>query len=155
MSLIQQGNQDVNDWYGPPSDSNGNINTVQPKSDLTCNQEWICEHRWRQIYNMVKFRNIAGNSPVENWWDNNSYQIAFSRGNKAFVVFNMQSGTGLSHHFQTGLPAGTYCDLVTGNMVNGRCTGNSITVDGSGGATITIDQRAEDPFVAIHVGAKH
>jgi alpha-amylase len=42
----------------------------------------MCEHRWRQIYNMVRFRNTAGFQTVQNWWDNGNNQIAFSRGNK-------------------------------------------------------------------------
>jgi alpha-amylase len=51
-------------------------------SDLSCGGGWICEHRWRQIYNMVRFRNTAQGQPVQNWWDNGNNQIAFSRGNK-------------------------------------------------------------------------
>ena len=51
-------------------------------SDLSCGGGWICEHRWRQIYNMARFRNTAEFQPVQNWWDNNNNQIAFSRGNK-------------------------------------------------------------------------
>jgi alpha-amylase len=51
-------------------------------SDLSCGGGWICEHRWRQIYNMVRFRNTAASQTVQNWWDNGNNQIAFSRGNK-------------------------------------------------------------------------
>jgi hypothetical protein len=51
-------------------------------SDLSCGGGWICEHRWRQIYNMVRFRNIAEFESVQNWWDNGNDQIAFSRGDK-------------------------------------------------------------------------
>jgi alpha-amylase len=25
----------------------------------TCGNGWVCEHRWRQIYNMVEFRNVV------------------------------------------------------------------------------------------------
>ena len=52
------------------------------KRDLSCGGGWICEHRWRQIYNMARFRNTAAFQPVQNWWDNGNNQIAFSRGNK-------------------------------------------------------------------------
>ena len=51
-------------------------------SDLSCGGGWICEHRWRQIYNMVRFRNTAAGQSVQNWWDNGENQIAYSRGNK-------------------------------------------------------------------------
>lgn len=56
--------------------------------DQSCGNGWICEHRWRQIYSMVAFRNQAGNSALSNWWDNGGNQIAFCRGNAGFVAFN-------------------------------------------------------------------
>lgn len=37
--------KDVNDWVGPPSDSNYNTKTVTRNSDLSCGDGWICEHR--------------------------------------------------------------------------------------------------------------
>ena len=40
-----------------------------------CGNGWICEHRWRQIYGMVQFRNAVGDSPFDNWWSNNDNQI--------------------------------------------------------------------------------
>jgi alpha-amylase len=49
---------------------------------MTCGGGWICEHRWRQIYNMARFRNVVASQLVQNWWDNDYNQIAFSRGNK-------------------------------------------------------------------------
>ena len=150
-----QGGKDVNDWMGPPSDGSGNILSVVPNADNTCNKEWICEHRWRQIYNMVKFRNVAGFEPVANWWDNGDYEIAFSRGKKAFIAINMQNGQAMQRKLQTGLPAGAYCDLVSGELKDGKCTGATINVDGSGMVDVNIPAGAEDPFVAIHVEAKH
>ena len=44
---------------GPPQDRNGNILSPVMNSDDTCGNGWVCEHRWRQIYNMVKFRNVV------------------------------------------------------------------------------------------------
>jgi len=43
---------------GPPN-SNGNINPVPINPDGTCGGGWICEHRWRQIFNMNIFRNVV------------------------------------------------------------------------------------------------
>lgn len=60
---------------------------------MTCGGGWVCEHRWRQIYNMVRFRNTAQFQPVQNWWDNGNNQIAFSRGNKGKVHFGFQIET--------------------------------------------------------------
>ncbi|KAJ8865715.1 hypothetical protein PR048_033235 [Dryococelus australis] len=42
---------------GPPQDGNGNIVGASINADGTCSNGWVCEHRWRQIYNMVAFRN--------------------------------------------------------------------------------------------------
>ena len=47
---------------GPPSNSDGSIKDVLINSDGTCGNGWICEHRWRQIYNMVEFRYVSANS---------------------------------------------------------------------------------------------
>ena len=100
---------------GPPND-NGVIKDVTRNADLSCNaKEWICEHRWREIYNMVKFRNVAGDEKVTNWWDNGNNAIAFGRGNKAFIVINNEDSV-VDNTFQTGLPAGQYCDIITGSL---------------------------------------
>lgn len=48
---------------GPPADGNGNILGPNIQADGTCGNGWVCEHRWRQIFNMVTFSNVvAGNS---------------------------------------------------------------------------------------------
>ena len=98
---------------GPPS-LNEAIIDVKFNGDLSCNKEWICEHRWRQIYNMVEFRNIAVNENVSNWWDNGRDAIAFSRGDKAFIAINNDKQI-LDKNLQTGLPSGNYCDIISGN----------------------------------------
>ena len=85
-------------------------------SDETCGNGWMCEHRWRQIYNMAKFRNVAGSEGMYNWWDNGNNQIAFSRGNKAFIAIN-NDGYYMDETLQTGLPSGSYCDIISGNKV--------------------------------------
>lgn len=33
---------------------------------------------------------------------------------------------------QTTLPAGDYCDVYSGDLVNNQCTGTQITVDNNG-----------------------
>lgn len=76
---------------GPPHDDNYNILPVTVNPNLSCGNGWVCEHRWRSIYNMVKFRNIAKNSPVTDWFDGGEsapHQIAFTRGNVAFIAIN-------------------------------------------------------------------
>lgn len=148
-----QGGKDTNDWQGPPSEGNGNTKDVSINGDGTCGNGWVCEHRWRQIANMAKFRNVAEGQGVYNWWDNDNNQIAFSRGNKAFLVINNDDYQ-LEQTLQTGLPAGSYCDVISGNKEGGRCTGKVINVDGSSRAHFSISNRSDDPQVAIHVDAK-
>ena len=84
---------------------------------MTCSNGWICEHRWRQIYNMVKFRNVVGNELVSNWWNNDGNQIAFSRGNKGFIAIN-NDNFDLNQKLKTSLPQGVYCDIISGNLSN-------------------------------------
>ena len=60
----------------------------------------------------------------------------------------------LSTTLQTGLPAGTYCDVISGDKINGYCTGIKVYVAGDGTAQFYISNTAFDPFIAIHVGAK-
>lgn len=138
---------------GPPQDSNGNIVSPSINADETCGNGWVCEHRWRQIYNMAGFRNIVGDVTLANWWDNGRNQVAFSRGNRGFVAFNLE-GSDLNTQLQTGMSAGSYCDLASGSKVNGSCTGKTITVGGDGRAQINIAGNADDGFIAIHTESK-
>jgi len=141
----------TNTDQGPPH-SGSDIAHVQ-HDGMNCNGGWVCEHRWRQIYNMVAFRNIAGTEPLKNWWSGADYQIAFSRGSKAFIAFNLE-GNAMNAHLQTGLPQGTYCDVISGNLENGKCTGGSVHVGGDGSAQVNVCSNCDNPMVAIHVGAK-
>jgi alpha-amylase len=145
---------------GPPSDANGDTNSIYPASALTPNcfdqtpgKGWVCEHRWRPIGNMVAFRNYTNVAwHVDNWWDNSNNQIAFSRGDKGFVAINRE-GSPLSRTFQTGLPAGTYCDIIHGDYdaAASTCSGPTVAVDGAGNASISMSAMSA---VAIYGGAR-
>nr|ACA34374.1 alpha-amylase [Lithobius forficatus] len=148
-----QDGHDINDWVGPPHDDQYNIKSVTINQDMTCGNGWVCEHRWRQIYNMVLFRNVAALEGVNDWWDNDNYQIAFSRGDKAFLAINNE-GYPLRATIQTGLPPGDYCDIISGNLKNGRCTGRVITIGNDRKVTLDISNDWEDPMIALHVEAK-
>ncbi|XP_053806670.1 pancreatic alpha-amylase [Vidua chalybeata] len=145
--------KDVNDWYGPPSNADGSTKAVTINADTTCGNDWVCEHRWRQIRNMVIFRNVVDGEPFSNWWDNGSNQVAFGRGNKGFIIFNNDNWN-MNVNVQTGLPSGTYCDVISGQKENNKCTGKQVFVSGDGKANFQINTDAEDPFIAIHVDAK-
>lgn len=144
--------QDANDWIGPPN-NNGVTKEVTINEDTTCGNDWVCEHRWRQIRNMVIFRNVVDGQPFQNWWDNDSNQVAFGRGDKGFIVFNNDDWS-LSTTLQTGLPGGTYCDVISGDKTNGDCTGIKVYVSDDGNAQFSISNSAEDPFIAIHADSK-
>jgi alpha-amylase len=145
---------------GPPSDANGNTNGIYPAGSNTPNcfnqtpgVGWVCEHRWRPIGNMVAFRNYTSSIwSTSNWWDNGNNQIAFSRGDKGFVAINRE-GSALSRTFQTGLPAGTYCDVIHGDFDSGAntCSGPTVTVSAGGSASISVGAMSA---VAIYGGAK-
>ncbi|KAG5666576.1 hypothetical protein PVAND_014594 [Polypedilum vanderplanki] len=139
---------------GPPADGNGNLISPGFNADGSCTNGWVCEHRWRQIYNMIGFRNVAGTAAVANWWENGSgQQIAFSRGNRAFIAFN-QDSSALNSNIYTGLAAGTYCDIASGAKSGSSCTGKSIVVGSNGYAQINLGAGETEGYVAIHVDAK-
>jgi len=138
---------------GPPQDPEGNIVTPYIMDDGSCNRGWVCEHRWRQIYHMMQFRNIVGQAPLTNWWDNAKNQIAFSREGLGFIAFNLDTSD-MKQKLQTSMAPGIYCDIVSGARVNGTCTGNTIKVGDYGQAKISIPAKADDGFIAIHVESK-
>lgn len=101
-----------------------------------CYQDgWTCQHAWRQIANMVGFRNAVAGTGVTNWWSNGNNAIAFGRGNKGFVAINREPGA-ISRTFQTSLPAGTYCDVQHADP--GSCAGHTHTVGADGRVTATV-----------------
>uniref|UniRef100_A0A3B4DIW4 Alpha-amylase n=1 Tax=Pygocentrus nattereri TaxID=42514 RepID=A0A3B4DIW4_PYGNA len=145
--------QDQNDWMGPPSYSDGTTKPVPINPDNTCGDDWVCEHRWPQIINMVIFRNVANGEPLSNWWDNGSNQIAFGRGSRGFIVINNDDRS-LDATLNTGLPGGTYCDVISGQKQGSSCTGKQVQVGGDGYAYFNISNSEEDQFIAIHADSK-
>ncbi|XP_015605217.2 alpha-amylase A isoform X2 [Cephus cinctus] len=145
---------DFNDTNaGPPNDSQENILSPIINTGGTCTNGWVCEHRWPQIYNMVAFRNVVADAAITNWWTNDDDQVAFSRGNKGFVAFN-NGNTALRRWLTTGLSAGRYCDVISGMLSGGRCTGKTIDVNENSLALIEILPNDLDGVVAIHGKAK-
>ncbi|WP_280699352.1 carbohydrate-binding module family 20 domain-containing protein [Kitasatospora sp. GP82] len=126
---------------GPPN--GGTVNSCYSDG-------WNCTHAWRQIANMVGFRNAVSGTGLTNWWSNGSNAIAFGRGSKGFVAINHESGP-ITQTFQTSLPAGTYCDVEHGDPTGGGgCSGPTYTVGSDGSFTATV---GAGDAVALHVGA--
>ncbi|MDP9125804.1 MAG: alpha-amylase family glycosyl hydrolase [Pseudomonadota bacterium] len=119
------------------------------------NVNWDFIHRWGDIAPMVKFRSAAHGQAQQNWVTGNANQIAFGRGNVGFVALNNTTAA-WSRSFYTGLPAGTYCNVVHGvkNAAGTACASDSVTVDASGNASIAVaaDGGATVPAVAIYTG---
>ncbi|RLU18782.1 hypothetical protein DMN91_009139 [Ooceraea biroi] len=101
---------------------------------------------------MVQFRNLVNDEKLENWWSNGANQIAFSRGAKGFVAFTVEGD--LRKRLTTGLPAGKYYDIITGGVVNGKCSGKSVVVDNDGSANIEILSSESEGVLALHIQAR-
>src|SRR6266404_4523524 len=116
---------------GPVSDGAGWTLPVVCAASLeaaTIPGQWVCEHRDPYIRNMVGFRRVVAGTDQNHWWDDGANAIAFSRGNKGFVAIN-NGATAAVATVPTGMPPGTYCDLLTGGLVGGACAGTSVVVD--------------------------
>jgi alpha-amylase len=134
---------------GPPQDGNGNIISPSINPDGTCGNGWVCEHRWRQMYNMIGFRNAVRGTGLNDFWTNGNYHMSFCRGNKGFVAFNLE-GYALNQSLQTCLPPGRYCDVISGNRDGHVCTGTTVTVGNDGKAQIFLSNSGDDGVLAIH-----
>ena len=117
---------------GPPSDAAGNTNTVTCASSFETATigQWVCEHRDPYIRGMVSFRKPVAGTDVNHWWDDGANTIAFSRGDKGFVAISRE-GVAVDTMIMTGMPPGTYCDILTGGLAAGgtSCVGATVVVD--------------------------
>jgi alpha-amylase len=137
---------------GPPSDASGWTLNVRCAAamDAAVVGEWVCEHRDPYIRNMVRFRKAVAGTDVTLWWDNGNNAIAFSRGSKGFVAINREP-TPVSLSTATGLPAGTYCDVISGGKVGPVCAGASVVVGDGGRVSFTL---ASNQAVVVESGGR-
>lgn len=121
------------------------------------NQSWDFIHRWSDISNMVKFRSTVSGTGVDWFVNGSANQIAFARGAKGFVAINNDSAA-WNASLQTMLPAGTYCNVVDGqvNAAGTGCTGGAFTVGSGGLVTVSIagNNGSSTPAVALHINQK-
>lgn len=139
-------------FLAPPADANENLLSPGFNFDHTCTNGFVCEHRWRQIYNMVGFKNVVHGTGLNDWWSNGDQQIAFCRGNKGFIVFTNWGD--IDQTLQTCLSAGVYCDVISGELLHGVCTGKVVKVREDGWGHIRLMSTAEDGVLALHAKAK-
>jgi alpha-amylase len=116
---------------GPPPGANGAGLQSCTGIDSATVGRWVCEHRDVAIAGMVGFRRVTAGAPIENWWDDGANAIAFSRGALGFVAISRES-TPVDTALATGMPSGTYCDLITGGRTATGCAGTSVMVDSAG-----------------------
>jgi len=134
---------------GPPSTADGRTRTVYEPDTLGCGGEWVCEHRQPAVTAMVQFRAATQAVPeVTDWWSDGRNQIAFGRGDRGFVVIN-RADTALTRTFQTQLPAGDYCEVVSAETTGG-CD-RVIAVNASGQFATTV---AGMSAIALHQEAR-
>ncbi|KAL3215821.1 hypothetical protein MRX96_033436 [Rhipicephalus microplus] len=85
-----------------------------------------------------------------NWWDDDADAVAFARLHRGFVLVN--NGPSVVHGlFNTTLPAGYYCDVLSGSRRDTRtCSGRAVRVRPDGFAELSVDPAAEVPAIALH-----
>ena len=131
---------------GPPS-------TSANSGSCGDGRNWVCEHRWSEIANLVKWRKAAvkgerGRKGIDNWKsspDDNG--ISFSRGGSAFIALN-RGGGDWKDSFDTGLPSGTYCNVIKSDDTS-SC--EKIEVGSDGSATLSVPSMSG---IAMHVDCK-
>ncbi len=116
---------------------------------------WDGQHRWREISNMVEFRNqTQGKWQLDDWTTNGGDRIAFHRGDRGFFAINRDDANAWSATFRTGMAAVRYCNVINGllNADKTGCGGDIVTVNSDGTASLTIPSMsaAGMPAVAIH-----
>ena len=119
---------DGNNDQSPPSTPDGMI------TDTDCSSsQWSCTDRDAGVNALVRWHNAVGNAPQASWWDDGENVISFRRG-PGWVAFNNNT-TPKQITVRTGLPRGSYCDLVTRTSTG--CT-SRVDVDSHGRTTVTV-----------------
>ena len=116
--------------------------------DASCGKDskWQCTQRWTSIRGMIGFYNAVKGTKVTKWQDDESNNIAFSRGNKGFFAINNDDKQN-NVSYNTDLPDGEYC-----NVYASKNCEKTVTVSG-GKVETTIPSHSA---VALHVNAvKH
>ncbi|HET9649317.1 MAG TPA: alpha-amylase family glycosyl hydrolase [Microlunatus sp.] len=119
----------------PPATADGMI------TDTDCSNGWSCTDRDPAVIGMVGWHNYVGKAKRQHWWDDGQNVIAFGRGSKGWVAVN-NGPEAKKITVATGLPAGTYCDVLHGTRSGGRCTGPTVRVRPNGTATVTVGATA-------------
>ena len=124
----------------------GATETSVPDASCGKDSKWQCTQRWTSIRGMIGFYNAVKGTKVTQWQDDESNNIAFSRGNKGFFAINNDDKQN-DVSYNTDLPDGEYC-----NVYASKNCEKTVTVSG-GKVETTIPSHSA---VALHVNAvKH
>jgi alpha-amylase len=116
-----------------PPDRSGTSGLI---ADTDCsNGRWTCDHRDRGIVAMVKWHKYVGSAKRANFYTDDFNVIAFSKGNRGWAAFN-NGPKAKQIRVQTGLPRGTYCDVVNDTPARG-CSA-PVRVGRNGLATVSV-----------------
>ena len=104
-----------------------------------------CIQRWRSTSGMVAWRDVAGSAPETKVGytkhADGAKILKFNRGANTFIAMN-STQKARKMGILTNLPAGTYCDLLTGGrgavVSSTSCLGTKVVVDARGKAVVTI-----------------
>ncbi len=124
----------------------GATETSVPDASCGKDSKWQCTQRWTSIRGMIGFYNAVKDTKVTKWQDDESNNIAFSRGNKGFFAINNGDKQN-DVKYNTDLPDGEYC-----NVYASKTCDKTVTVSG-GKVETTIPAHSA---VALHIKAvKH
>jgi len=138
MSSYNFTNADV----GPPS------RAVHGGASVNCGSgEWVCEHRWPAIANMVAWRASAGTAKKSGWVTTSPNQASFCRGTSACIAFNFDRKSSWKYAFKVTMPPGTYCNVVKSDASD--C--ETVVVRNDHIANVIVEPRTA---VAFHLGRK-
>ncbi|XP_035787092.1 alpha-amylase-like [Anopheles albimanus] len=125
------------DNHGPPADELEQILSPGTAEDgYSCFNGWVCEHRWPVLRRMVAFRNFVHPATIHDIQATNE-TFAFCRGNIGFAAFNVGTIT-RDIVVRTCLPAGEYCDLITGEKRDTTCSGTRVLVNEDSTVSLTL-----------------
>jgi len=134
-------------------------------------RRWVCEHRWEGVAGLVGYRKACFGLPVSRVWSSEAAEkgnrtekgdLAYSAGDSCFVAIQ-RKGLPLWRRYggwdleglETGLPAGSYCDVGSLRTRRGwtgaRCPREVVL--GQGGVVLR-GEVPEGDLLAIHVGAR-
>jgi len=109
-------------------------------------RQWVCEHRWMPVANMVRWRLSAGDEPIGAYWAMDGNRQFFCRGKVACIVFNRDEVQAWKISLTLPLPAGQYCDVIRSDNST-DCP--SVDVNEDGTAEFNVKPLG---VVALHVG---